>query len=113
MAPTALVPAVEAPTPPTVEVALTPPSDAGARTVRPKTVSPAVPATATWSASGADAVWLVSGNKTLPPGKVAPGTYEVRARFQATEVKAMSRLVLEAGQVVTLRCDPDFLVCTR
>ena len=54
---------------------------------------------------------MKAGGKSYGPGKVPPGTYEVWARFGSSEVKASARLVLEAGQTVSLRCDPDFLVC--
>jgi serine/threonine protein kinase len=91
------------------------------RTPRPR-VEPAIdaepplaqpaPEPARFGFQGADSVELRDGSTAFEPGAVPPGDYTIVAVFGDRQVEA-GVLKLDAGQVVTIRCDADFMTCSR
>ena len=72
---------------------------------------PAAPRLARVQAVGADKVVLVSEAGRFPPGMVPAGHYRVDATFAGEVVTGAASVDLSPGQRLTLRCDPDFLMC--
>ena len=62
-------------------------------------------------AVGADKVVLKGKEGQFPPGMVPPGHYSVDATFNGEVVVGAASIDVKAGQRLTLRCDPDFLMC--
>jgi eukaryotic-like serine/threonine-protein kinase len=62
---------------------------------------------------GADQVRLVGEAGSFPPGAVPAGTYRIVASFGSTVVEGAGTATVGAGEVVSVRCDADFLVCER
>ncbi len=78
----------------------------------PAASAPPPPVTSRFGFRGADAVHLNDGRIDYLPGPLPPGTYTIMATFGDTRVDA-GAVVLAAGQVVTIRCDADFMTCSR
>lgn len=60
-------------------------------------------------------VFLRQGDRRLPlPGRVPPGTYEIRARFDLdAPVRAAGEIELTDGEKVTIACDRANALCQR
>ena len=58
-------------------------------------------------------VYLESAEGRFKAGEVEPGTYRVLAFFDGGDPEPQTTLTLEAGQRVTLRCNPTMRVCQQ
>lgn len=63
----------------------------------------------------AQRVFLRTGDRRLPlPGRVPPGDYEIRARFELdTPVVAAGNVELTDGEAITIVCNGTVQICRR
>ena len=87
---------------------VTPPEPAPPEAAPPEAAPPRL---ARVQALGADKVVLVSEEGRFKPGMVPAGHYRVDATFAGEVVTGAASVDLTPGQRLTLRCDPDFLMC--
>lgn len=86
---------------------------AAPRVASPRPKAPKGPVGAQVAFEGARMVLLVRGDtKHVLPAKVPPGTYQIRAAFDASAVAAGS-VTVHAGEDLTLACVAGFAQCKR
>lgn len=60
---------------------------------------------------GAQAIRFVSGGKEYAPGRLAPGTYQVKATFEGKGVVVAGTITVLDGQTQTVTCNAGFGSC--